>query len=810
MGKPLKIALWALAGLLVLLIAAGVLLSVLYPKEKIIATVTPRAEQALGRKVTLNDAGISFWPPFGVALRGMTIHNRAGYSDSVLFSVGEVRVDLQLLPLLAGKIVFDEVALRDLAFHYEVGDDGVSNIADILEGESASPQLLVEQFRLENARLVYRNRPERTSLVIDSLSAAFRVDPKSWSFDASLDLPQWTWTDAGETTVGEDPIQLRAEGRYHADSQLVEMRSLAGTISALPFEGSARLSLATEAKPLTARVELGPVEIPALMKKLPASRRAMLGSYVLAGDLKGTVRWQGPASGRGLAPLSGEVVWLMGSVRDDGVELMRFDALSVPFDSGGFHVVGQSVVAMGGPVKVGVLATGMPPEKVELTLSGETDLGTLATLLNTEGLAGRVTYAISASGPTETPERWSIKMSTGLKDVQIEQPGREALGVPTANFEYDGRALAIRNLNATSGRTRLAVQGSVSGLDWPQLLADSVAIFPRAELTIQSPYCDLDGFFPELAPDTAPPAQVTAQPPLPAMSLRAEITADTLIAGGAEWRRMRGRIRFEDGRLWLDTLMGQVYGGKAALAGSINLANPSMPEYDLNARADSVHVDQVLSRFCRLGSFLRGAGSMTAEVDGKGTEFRDLVNQLTVEGSALLFDATLVNLKPVSSVMALAGLPATESVPVRSLRNAFRIDRGRVQFDEFRFSALESNWNLAGSAGLDGTLDYSLDAVLSEALSGQFELPAELRDRMKAEWLGDTDPVDLLKNDDGRVELAIKLEGDYSRPKVGFDWDRMLPSIQKRFEERVAGKLKESVEEKAKEGLKGLFDKLKK
>jgi hypothetical protein len=223
-----------------------------------------------------------------------------------------------------------------------------------------------------------------------------------------------------------------------------------------------------------------------------------------------------------------------------------------------------------------------------------------------------------------------------------------------------------------------------------------------------------------------------------------------------------------------------------------------------------VQVDQVLSRFTSLGSYLRGETNLSAKVDGTGTELSDLVNQLSVAGAATLFNAKLVNLDAASSVLGLIGLEKRDSIPFRSRQNQFVIEAGRVRFDDFAFAAVDSDWKLAGSAGLDGSLDYDIGVTLSEGISSQFKLPAALAQNFSSGVFAGADPVSLLKNDQGRVELFLQLSGDYKKPGVKFDWERMLPAIQQRVKSRVTDQAKKTLEDKAKEGLQNLLGKPKK
>ena len=67
--KPLKI-IGIILGVIVLLIAAAVVtLSIMFPPEKVKALVIPHIEKAVGRSVKVEKAGLSFFPVFGLNFR---------------------------------------------------------------------------------------------------------------------------------------------------------------------------------------------------------------------------------------------------------------------------------------------------------------------------------------------------------------------------------------------------------------------------------------------------------------------------------------------------------------------------------------------------------------------------------------------------------------------------------------------------------------------------------------------------------------------------------------------------------------------
>ena len=132
MRTPLKIVAWVLVALVVLFVAGAIALTLIYPKDKLLARLVPAAEAYLGRPVELADAGISFWPPFGIYISGLTVANLPPARAPHLVRVAYGRGQLELWPLLKGDIV---VAAAELRGDFRNGfHDGTSELLRGIRG----------------------------------------------------------------------------------------------------------------------------------------------------------------------------------------------------------------------------------------------------------------------------------------------------------------------------------------------------------------------------------------------------------------------------------------------------------------------------------------------------------------------------------------------------------------------------------------------------------------------------------------------------------------------------------------------------
>ena len=136
-----------------------------FTKERILALVLPKAQQALNRPVSIGDASFSAWGKIKINLSDVKVKNRPGFNDSLLFSAQKIALAVKILPLLKKQMEVTSLELIGPVISYEVAPNGKSSVADWF-APSADTQkakgggtvfLLVENLALSSGQIRYRN-----------------------------------------------------------------------------------------------------------------------------------------------------------------------------------------------------------------------------------------------------------------------------------------------------------------------------------------------------------------------------------------------------------------------------------------------------------------------------------------------------------------------------------------------------------------------------------------------------------------------------------------------------------------------------
>jgi AsmA protein len=133
MSRSTKIILLVVASLVVLIGILMFLVKALVTPEKVRETMVPLAEKSLQRKVTIGKIKIGLLS--GISLQDLHVRQKAGTNDVLVLE--SMDLQYQLLPLLAGKVVVDQIRLIRPKIVVIRNPDDSFNFSDLFGGKDA-------------------------------------------------------------------------------------------------------------------------------------------------------------------------------------------------------------------------------------------------------------------------------------------------------------------------------------------------------------------------------------------------------------------------------------------------------------------------------------------------------------------------------------------------------------------------------------------------------------------------------------------------------------------------------------------------
>ncbi len=100
----------------------------------------PLIEEALNRKVQLQDIRLTIWPRIGARVAGFAVFDDPAFGSGPFASLSSLDVGVKLMPLLSGKVEVEEVTLREPVITVIKNKHGVLNASTIGRKGVAMPE----------------------------------------------------------------------------------------------------------------------------------------------------------------------------------------------------------------------------------------------------------------------------------------------------------------------------------------------------------------------------------------------------------------------------------------------------------------------------------------------------------------------------------------------------------------------------------------------------------------------------------------------------------------------------------------------
>lgn len=792
MKKFLKILAWLIGGGLLVLVGLLVLAKVLISPERVRETLLPLAEKALHRPVQLESVEVKWLS--GITLNNLVVQEREGEEKFV--AARSVQLRYQLLPLLSGRVVVDEIRLVGPIIRVVRLADGGYNFSDLLgdkgEGdtETTAPEpdasgkraldLLVSQIAIEDGTLDFYDaaldatapyRYQITSLTLEardiSLTAPFPVELQAslnaapLIFMGQVDLAQQTG--GGKLTLnGLDVARLSP---YFRDKLPGELESLLLSLD-LDLTGGVKGG-ETKGRMILDKLSLNLEALP----DAPLRNLKVVLDYAVTADLE-----QGLVNLSSLRLNYNDVLFseLVGTLTDLKAKPTFDGALTIPaaelkpllaaLPAG----LVKSVTALNPSGKVGgkVHLAGPLSAGKALVQNGEIQL--TAVQVVTGGLAPALTGGLQLKGDTLSAK--DLQLQAGENTANIDFQAKNLFGKPISlNSQIRSERFLLDPLLKTG-----AGAGAAGG-DKPAAATGEGGEVGPFDLPLSA-----DG--------TVRIAQTTYK--------------------GLAMESFQLDYRLEKNILTISKLTGRAAGGVFEQTARIDLGKPGLG-YDSQVSIKALQAEPFLKAFApAMAGKVFGALSLETTISGTGTQSEALKRNLSAKGNLLLNQGRLTGAGLVAELASFLNLPELQEINFREGKGSFTVNQGKVTLK----GDLESNdLRMApkGTVGLDGSLDVSLDARLAPALTAKLDRKGKVSQ--------------FLTDKEGWAQLPLQVTGTASSPQFAFDTsavkgqlkERAVEEVQKKLQEKVFDKLLPTKEaapgepapakQQLKETLKGLF-----
>jgi hypothetical protein len=436
-----------------------------------------------------------------------------------------------------------------------------------------------------------------------------------------------------------------------------------------------------------------------------------------------------------------------------------------------------------------VLTTPVSDPNVDASVNGKVDLADLGRTVKLDGidqLAGIIAAnaSVRARQSYLKSKQYGRVAASGSVDVSgVTVKGKalpNALAIQQASLTLAPQRAQLKSFTGAIGSSDIQASGTLENLLAFALTDDTL----RGTATVRSNHFDLDEW--KSGSDSA--AQIIAVPPKIDFTLDA--TVAKLTFDNLEMTDARGRVRVNDQRATLQQFQMNTLGGQIGLSGYYETTQPAKPTFDVGFKMTKVDIPSAfkalttVQMLAPIAKYATGTVTTDLHVSGAlGKNMLPLFPGLNGTGTLQTSQLAVHDFPALNKIADVTKLQFLNDPTLQPLQAAFAIREGRLFVKPFDVKVGGITTRIAGSNGLDQSLQYTLDLRVPRAMLGTAANQALAGLISKAGNAG----IDL--NAAPEIPLAVTIGGTVTNPTVKADVGSVAASAAKAAEQAVATKV---------------------
>lgn len=441
----------------------------------------------------------------------------------------------------------------------------------------------------------------------------------------------------------------------------------------------------------------------------------------------------------------------------------------------------------------------------DLSLKGGIDLEKITQVYPLEDmtLSGVIRADIETRGKMSDveAERYAQLPTSGTVSVQnfsYTSPDLpQGFKIAEANATFNPDKIVLSKFNGSAGRSDMQMDGFIANYI-SYVFNENETI--KGELNFKSKKFDLNEWMAEDegapvaeadTPESAP-MEVVEVPKDIDFVLRSsisEVLYDNLTLGN-----LRGNIVVRGGVVRMEGVNFNSLGGAFAMDGTYDTRDMSAPAFNFDFGIKDLEIKQAYTSFNTVQTLAPIAEKMDGEFSTKmnlkgllGNDMSPLMNTLTGGGMLEIDDAALTDSKLIAGITSITKLSNTDKMTLKDTQVQFEIKDGRVFVDPFDVNIGNFQTVIAGSNGIDGSLDYLLKMNVPAGAVGTAVNAAI------AKLTGASG------NASSTIKVNLKVGGNYDDPKVSLAGAEAGESTTQQAKQAITAKVDQQKEELKKE-----------
>lgn len=708
-----------------------------------------QASAAVGRTVSFDELGVSFWGGVGVRVRGLVVGDDPRFSTEPFVRAADARVKVGLISALFGNITVQEVVLEQpevtairTADGFNFDSLGQKNAAPPTEpapraddGEPRTPPVIVValvDMRGGRMRWIDRTAEPVVDMTLD------RVDLEVSDFDFA------------------EPVAIDLKAMLPgATEQNLHVEGTVGPVGNPPDFPNA---------PVALTVDVSGVDVPSLAAMLPPDAR-LPADVSISGPLDAKAEVQGTLAAfdaSGKVDATKAAIGLGGLFAKPAGTTMTAEATGARSTTG--DRMEKAVVRLADLeiTVAGSLQPGDVPSVDGRVTSNRAKLAPLAAMLPMLAgvdVGGELQFDVAGKGLISEGYVPDLDGSVTLADVAMKLPA-----APVGVSGFSGTvALKGKSVTLPPSPVRIGDTQATVGLTVENLEAE------KGRLTMTAPAIDLAAFGMkkgDVAQGVAVDAFADASGEAPVATIGLRSSGGNV--SGVAYTNLDGRfVRQADGIVDIERMSVGAFDGTVVVTGRLDPRDPAVPRFALKPVVTGLS----LAALAQGRAPVEGRVDMTADVTGAGKDPKAVQKTLAGTGNVVVKNGRLRGVNLIDGALGqLVGIPGVTTLIPASVRQKHP---GLFAPDETRFDDLHARFRIAaGVLYLPevrlATSDYSVTGAGQAAFAGpvSFEGRITTSAALTADIVSGVKLARHLKSDSGRIEVPFEVTGTTEKPRV--------------------------------------------
>jgi hypothetical protein len=431
-----------------------------------------------------------------------------------------------------------------------------------------------------------------------------------------------------------------------------------------------------------------------------------------------------------------------------------------------------------------LVTTPVSDPNVDLTVKGKVDLADVRRTMKLEGIE-QLSGTVAADAAVRTrmsfvdKKQYDRVAASGSVDVgNLTLKGKtlpHPLAIQQASLRLTPERAQLTSFNGTIGSSDLQATGTIDNLISYAFRDDTL----RGTAALHSHRFELDEW-------RSGKGDLQIIPVPPKIDFDLDATVDTLTYDQLKMANARGKLRIKDERVVLQDFRVNTLGGEIAVSGSYDTKIPTKPTFDVGLKMLKVNIPaafQALTTVQMLAPVAKYAtGQVTTDLHlggGLSKNMMPIFSALSGRGTLQTSNVALHDFPGMNKIVDATKLQILNNPTMQAIKTGFQIKDGRLLLQPFNVKVGGLTMNVAGSNGIDQSLDYKLGLKVPSSMLGGGASQALAGLVSKAGQAG----IDLKSVQE--IPLGIQLTGTVTNPAVKADVSNLAASPAKGAEQAV-------------------------